>query len=226
MPFATFSYEVLNYPHGYAILNENCHVSEEDLFMAEILFVNSTLEHSLVMETNGTLLLGTLLLQDGFDVQVLRLGHVEGYGKDYPAFIKRFTEQVLEVNPKCVSFYTLWTHFHIMLRIAKELKSIRPDIVIVMAGPQVSSTASEVMEAMSYIDYVCYGEGENTVLPFFRALLRSRDQRQCSRRNSRRHSNGSHNQKISFHNGDDCSIIYRPPYIRTNGKNILFQILL
>ena len=141
--------------------------------MAEILFVNSTLEHSLVMETNGTLLLGTLLLQDGFDVEVLRLGDVEGYGKDYPAFIERFTEQVLELNPKCVSFYTLWTHFHIMLRIAKELKSLRPEIVIVMAGPQVSSTASEVMEAMNYVDYVCYGEGENTVIPFFRALLRN-----------------------------------------------------
>ena len=49
--------------------------------MADILFVNSTIEHSLVMETNGTLLLGTILLQEGFDVQVLRLGDVEDYQK-------------------------------------------------------------------------------------------------------------------------------------------------
>ena len=90
--------------------------------MPEILFVNSTLEHSLVMETNGTLLLGTLLLQEGFDVQVLRLGDVEGSQKDYPAFIRRFTDRILELNPKCVSFHTIWTHFHSMLRIAKELK--------------------------------------------------------------------------------------------------------
>lgn len=141
--------------------------------MAEILFVNSTIDHSLVMETNGTLLLGTILLQEGFDVQVLRLGDVEGYQKDYPAFIQRFTERILELDPKCVSFYTLWTHFHIMLRIAKELKAVRPEITIVMAGPQVSSTAAEVMEAMDYVDYVCYGEGENTVVPFFTALLRN-----------------------------------------------------
>lgn len=141
--------------------------------MSEILFVNSTLEHSLVMETNGTLLLGTILLQDGFDVQVLRLGDVEGYQKDYSAFIQRFTQKVLEINPRCVSFYTLWTHFHIMLRIAKELKAVRPEIIIVMAGPQVSSTAEEVITAMDFVDYVCYGEGENTVLPFFRALLRN-----------------------------------------------------
>ena len=141
--------------------------------MADILFVNSTLEHSLVMETNGTLLLGTILLQDGFDVQVLRLGDVDGYGKDYFSFVQRFTERVLEINPRCVSFYTLWTHFHIMLRIAKELKAKKPDIVIVMAGPQVSSTAEEVITVMDYVDFVCYGEGENTVLPFFRALLRN-----------------------------------------------------
>lgn len=141
--------------------------------MAEILFVNSTLEHSLVMETNGTLLLGTLLLQEGFDVQILRLGDVEGYQKDYPTFIQRFTDRILELNPKCVSFYTLWTHFHIMLRVAKELKAARPDIIIVMGGPQVSSTAEEVITAMDFVDYVCIGEGENTVIPFFRALLRN-----------------------------------------------------
>ena len=141
--------------------------------MTEILFVNSTTEHSLVMETNGTLLLGTILLQEGFDVKVLRLGDVEGYQKDYPSFIRRFTERILELNPKCVSFYTLWTHFHIMLRVAKELKNLRPDISIVMAGPQVSSTAAEVMEAMDFVDYVCYGEGEYTVIPFFNALLRN-----------------------------------------------------
>lgn len=141
--------------------------------MAEILFVNSTIEHSLVMETNGTLLLGTLLLQEGFDVDVLRLGDVEGYQKDYSTFIKHFTDRILELNPKCVSFYTLWTHFHILLRVAKELKAVRPELITVMAGPQVSSTAAEVMEAMDFVDYVCVGEGENTVVPFFRTLLRN-----------------------------------------------------
>lgn len=141
--------------------------------MADILFVNSTTEHSLVMETNGTLLLGTILLQEGFDVQVLRLGDVEGYQKDYSTFIQLFTQRILELNPKCVSFYTLWTHFHIMLRVAKELKALQPEIIIVMAGPQVSSTAAEVMEAMDFVDYVCYGEGENTVVPFFNAVLRN-----------------------------------------------------
>lgn len=141
--------------------------------MAEILFVNSTIEHALVMETNGTLLLGTLLLQDGFDVEVLRLGDVEEYKKDYSTFIRSFTDRILESEPACVSFYTLWTHFHIMLRIARELKAIRPELIIVMAGPQVSTTAAEVIEAMDYVDYVCVGEGENTVVPFFRAILRN-----------------------------------------------------
>lgn len=140
--------------------------------MAEILFVNATKEMAVNKEVNGTLLLGTKLLDAGFEVDVLRFGQIPGYLGNYPAFIKRITDKILDYSPKCVSFYALWPYFHIMLRISQELKKLRPDIVIVMGGPQASATAQAIMDAMPYVDYVCTGEGEDTVIPFFRSILR------------------------------------------------------
>lgn len=140
--------------------------------MVEVLFVNSTKDKAINKEINGTLLLGTKLLQAGFDVQVLRLGEVGGFRMDYSSFIDRITDHILKLEPKCVSFYNLWPFFHVMLRIAQRLKAARPEIITVMGGPQASATAANLLEAMDFVDYVCTGEGEDTVVPFFETVLR------------------------------------------------------
>ena len=114
--------------------------------MAEIVFVNATKEMAVNKEVNGTLLLGTKLLEAGFDVDVLRFGQVDGYQRDYTTFIEQITRKLLSYEPKCVSFYTLWPYFHAMLRIARELKAVRPDIIIIMGGPQASATAKAIMD--------------------------------------------------------------------------------
>lgn len=139
--------------------------------MADILFVNAMKEQTLNQEVNGTLLLGTKLLQAGFDTKVLRFCQIESYHVDYEKFIEDITGEILRVAPKCVSFYTLWPYYHILLRVAKEVKSRAPQIHTVLGGPQSSATAMATMKAMDYIDFICTGEGENTTVPFFRALL-------------------------------------------------------
>lgn len=138
----------------------------------DILFVNCTTELSLRREINGTLLLATKLLQDGFDTDVLRLGQIPSYEGDYLTFIADITQAVLDRNAKCVSFYTLWPFHHIMLRIAREVKQRSPETVIVFGGPQASCTARATLEFMPYVDFVNTGEGENTVVPLFRCILR------------------------------------------------------
>lgn len=140
--------------------------------MADILFINAMGSLTLSQEVNGTLLLATKLLQAGFDTEVLRFCQIESYNKDYPAFIRDITDRVLEMAPKCVSFYTLWPDYHIMLRIARELKARSPETLLILGGPQASATAKDAMEALPYIDYISTGEGENTVVPFFECLLR------------------------------------------------------
>lgn len=139
--------------------------------MTDILFITSSSSLALYQESNGTLLLATKLLQAGFDAKLLRFCQIDSYRKDYFSFIRDITDKILEIAPRCVSFYTLWPHYHIMLRIARELKQRRGDMIIVLGGPQSSATAGATMEAMPFVDYICTGEGENTVVPFFRSIL-------------------------------------------------------
>lgn len=139
--------------------------------MLDILFINPTVQLHLGNEVNGTLLLGTKLLQAGLRVQVLRFGQIKGHDEDYKAFIENAVRQIVELDPKCVSFYTLWPDYHIMLHIARELKRRNSHITVVFGGPQASATAMAAMETASYIDYICTGEGEDTVVPFFNGVL-------------------------------------------------------
>ena len=127
--------------------------------MLDILFINPSDRCDLRTEVNGTLILATKLLQAGFRVQVLRFGEIEGYNKDYEVFVEAAVEQIKKRNPRCVSFYTLWTDYHIMLHIAKEVKQRVGDITVVFGGPQASATAVDAMKVAPYIDYICAGEG-------------------------------------------------------------------
>lgn len=139
--------------------------------MNDVVFVSSTSSCSLRREVNGTMLLATKLLQAGFNVKVIRLGQIESYGKNYSQFIKDIVEQILDMEPKSVSFYSISIDYHIMLRIAHEIKERNADIITVFGGPQASTTARDTMNAFSYVDYLCSGEGEETVIPFFKTIL-------------------------------------------------------
>lgn len=140
--------------------------------MVDVVFVNSTEKRELRSDVNGTLLLATKLLQADISAQIARFGEYKNYDKDYPAFLEEIVCDLIRRNARCVSFYTLWPHYHVMLRIAKELKARKPELFIVFGGPQSSATAKDTMEAMPFVDFICTGEGENTVVPFFRALLK------------------------------------------------------
>lgn len=138
----------------------------------DILFINSNQTLILKKEVNGTLLLATKLLQAGFDTDILRFGQVSHEGEDYMTFIGNMVQAILAREPKCVSFYSLWPDYHIMLRIARELKAVKEDLIIIFGGPQSSGTAQRTMEAMPFVDYISTGEGEDIVVPLFQAMLR------------------------------------------------------
>lgn len=139
--------------------------------MVDVLFINTLKEVAVNHEVNGTMLLATKLLQAGFSTDIFRFGEIDTYHKDYNAFIPAATERILARNPKVVSFYTLWPHYHTMLRLSRELKARRSDVIIVLGGPQASSTAAPTMDVAPYVDYICTGEGENTIVPFIQTIL-------------------------------------------------------
>ena len=143
--------------------------------MVDILFVNATSNLDIREEVNGTMLLATKLMQAGFSTKILRFGQFESCNVDYSAFIKEISSEILNISPQCVSFYALWPQYHTMLRIASKVKESRPDISIVFGGPQATATSRDTMEAMPFVDYVCTGEGEETVVPFFDAIFKQAD---------------------------------------------------
>lgn len=143
--------------------------------MLDILFVTPTEELDLRHESNGTMLLATKLLQADFSTRLLRFCEEDHYNKDYTAFVNGMTEKILAAAPRCVSFYTVWPYYHIMLHIAKQVKAQNPHMWVVFGGPQASATVMATMQAMPFVDCVSTGEGENIVVPFFTALLRDGD---------------------------------------------------
>ena len=139
----------------------------------DILFVTISEKVRLRDEVNGNMILATILLDAGFSADILRFAQFDSWRKNYPLFIREITDRIVEIAPKCVSFYTLCASYHIVLRIACEVRKRNPDIKIIFGGPQATVLARPTMEAMPFIDYICTDEGENTIVPFLHALLRS-----------------------------------------------------
>lgn len=140
--------------------------------MTDILFVTPNVDNAVKYELNGSLILGTLLLEAGFDVSMLRYYEVEGYQTDYPRFIEDIVEKVLAKEPRCVSFYTVYNAYHIVLRICNEIKKRNSSIITILGGPNSTALAQETLSEFPAVDYICVGEGENTVVSFFTRLLR------------------------------------------------------
>lgn len=137
----------------------------------DILFINPTDGPGLKKETNGTLLLGTILLKNGFSADVLRFYQFANHQKDYALFVEEVSQMALSKKPACVSFYTMWPYLHIELGIARRIKELSPDTAIAMGGPLTTLYPQTVLEHIPWVDYVCCGEGENTIIPFAKALL-------------------------------------------------------
>ncbi len=141
--------------------------------MTDVLFINTTDKDRLSAQVNGTMILATKLLNAGFNADILRFYEIDSHNKnDYHRFVEDIVNKILSKKPKCVSFYTLWPYYHILLRIAQRIKTANSEIIIVMAGPHSSLTANATMKAMEFVDYVATGEGENTVVPFFTSILK------------------------------------------------------
>lgn len=137
----------------------------------DILFITPEDKSGLKRAINGTLLLATILLQNGISTDILRYYQFENYKKNYEAFINDVAEASVSQSPRCVSFYNMWPYFHINLSIARRIKELSPDTSIVMGGPLTTLYPQTVLERISWVDYVCCGEGENTIVPFMQALL-------------------------------------------------------
>lgn len=138
--------------------------------MSEIVFITPNFGGFVREEPVGTLLLATILRKAGISADILQFHHF-GDVNCFDAFVDCAVEKIFAKNPRVVSFYTRCDSYHISLRIAQRVKAHCPDVYIVFAGPQADLSAVDTIREIPYVDYVCCGEGENTIFPFFTSLI-------------------------------------------------------
>lgn len=69
-------------------------------------------------------------------------------------------------SPRVVGFSCYIWNIRCVLDVAADLRSILPDVVIVLGGPEVSYDACRVLEQNSFVDMIMVGEGETTFREF------------------------------------------------------------
>lgn len=79
-----------------------------------------------------------------------------------------------------VAFSTYIWNLNETLEICEALKIIRPDIKIVLGGPEVSFDGEDLMEEKNFIDFIMYGEGEETYRELTKELIKDQNQRDFS----------------------------------------------
>lgn len=137
--------------------------------MADILFITPNTQDSVLSESCGTLLLVTILRNKGLQADILPFFRI-GDAMDFQSFLDNAAQIICREQPKIVSFYTRCDNYHIMLRIAEQIKKTM-NAYVVFGGPQADMSAVDTIREIPYVDFVCCGEGENTVYPFFSSLL-------------------------------------------------------
>lgn len=75
--------------------------------------------------------------------------------------------EIASKKPDVVAFSCYIWNIENTLKICGILKEINKDITIVLGGPEVSYNPKEILQLHDYIDYIIFGEGEET----FRELL-------------------------------------------------------
>lgn len=140
--------------------------------MADVVFITPNTNGELADESVGTLLLATILSEKNIDCEILQFFRI-GELSDFEGFVCNALKTITEINPKIVSFYTRCDTYHIVLKLAEVIKKNFPKTYIVFGGPQSDITAEETVKNVPFVDFVCCGEGENTVFSLFSSLLES-----------------------------------------------------
>ena len=137
--------------------------------MLDVLFITPTATTNALKESLGPVTLATILRENHIEAEILSFARI-GDPKKYWDFYEKAVSVILEKKPRILSFYARCDCYHIMLRIAEQVKE-KLGCHIVFAGPQADITATETIEEIPWVDYICCGEGETTVYPFFASLL-------------------------------------------------------
>ncbi|MEN8117296.1 MAG: radical SAM protein [Bacteroidota bacterium] len=116
----------------------------------------------------GLLTLAATLQQDKNSVKVyepkIRLLKNEDY--------KKAAIDILKTKPDLIGFSTWCISYPASILVAKELKSLAPEIPIVFGGPQASVVTQQTLEEFKFVDYVLSGEADLSFPLFIKQLIK------------------------------------------------------
>ena len=78
--------------------------------------------------------------------------------------------ELLALRPDTASFSCYIWNIEFVLRLAADLKAVRPELTVILGGPEVSFTAPQILGKHGQIDYILCGEGEESYPALLRAL--------------------------------------------------------
>lgn len=76
--------------------------------------------------------------------------------------IGNILRDMLSFNAKIYAFSVYIWNISDILKIADVIKTIKPDSIIILGGPEVTYTSKELLEKYVFLDYIIQGEGEET----------------------------------------------------------------
>ena len=124
--------------------------------MIDVVFVVPSRRPFLTEEFGGTLLLASILKQNGISVTIHRFYEVDN-SAGFDTFVHNTAEMLLQKQAAIVSFYCRCDCFLANIMIAKKLKEQKPDLHIVFGGPQVDASANDILSEVPWVDFCCSG---------------------------------------------------------------------
>lgn len=89
--------------------------------------------------------------------------------------INYIASQLYKTNADLIGFSVYIWNLTETLRICEILKKVKPEIKILLGGPEVSFDSKEILETYPFIDYIIYGEGEESFKEFLSLFLKGSD---------------------------------------------------
>lgn len=109
-------------------------------------------------------------------VSVLGDKGAEDYIKQHPKLYKNWAKQICDQKPDIIGFSLLGSNLTASALIAKEIRNILPDVMIISGGSGMTrENEGCINKALAFSDYVIEGEGEKILVEFVQCYEQNGD---------------------------------------------------
>jgi radical SAM superfamily enzyme YgiQ (UPF0313 family) len=128
----------------------------------------------------GVLSLAAVLERHGLAPSIIDLNRLffaladAGNPGDLDDFVAIAAGKITAAEADVYGFSTICSAYPITVRIAREVKRLRSDSVIVLGGPQASVVSRQTLEAFPWVDFILRGEAERSLPEFLAELAGSK----------------------------------------------------